>query len=428
MRDTSEQPIDPAPRRSRAGLMLIGGAALLVAAGIAANGIWERSRTQDRLADWTRAQAVPTVAIVRPQPEHAAQPLVLPGDIDAWFEAPIYARVPGYLKIWYTDIGAVVKAGQVLGVIDTPDLDQKLDEARHNLAAAVANWKLAEVTAKRWKALLPTRSVSQQSVDVWEAQAVADKAKVDAAEANVDRLNLLAGFKNLVAPFDGVVTARKTDIGALINVGAGSEPELFAVADIHAMRVYVRVPQSFSAQIFVGQKADLALPQYPDQTFPATVLTTANGVNMESRTVLVELVAENPDHKLWPGTFANVSFELPADKKVVVIPASALIFQEEGLQVATLGPNDRVEIHKVKVGRNFGTTVEVLSGITADDKVIDSPPDSIVAGQLVHPLAENAAITNDTAKASQEAKEPSSQPPPSPPPAEGYSNHPVKPQ
>ena len=398
MRDTSEQPLDPAPRRSRAGLKLVGIVVLIAAAGIAANGIWERHRSDQQLAQWTSAQAIASVATVRPRPETQAQPLVLPGDIDAWFDAPIYARVPGYLKIWYTDIGAVVTAGQVLGVIDTPDLDQQLDQAQHDLAAAVANWKLAEVTSKRWKALLPTASVSQQSVDVAVAQAVAEKAKVAASQANVDRLNALEVFKQLVAPFDGVVTARKTDIGALINVGSGSGvgPELFTVADIHAMRVYVRVPQSFSAQIFVGQKATLALPQYPDRTFPATVLTTANGINQESRTVLVELVAENPDHKLWPGTFANVSFELPADNKVVEIPASALLFQAEGLQVAVVGPDNKVQLRRVRVGRNFGTMVEVLSGVTAADTVIDSPPDSIVAGQLVQPAAENLASTSDT--------------------------------
>ncbi len=396
MRDTSEQPLDPAPRRSRTGLKLAGLAALIVAVAVAANGIWERNQNDQQLAKWTDAQAIPTVAIVRPQPETKAQPLVLPGDIDAWYEAPIYARVPGYLKTWYTDIGAVVKKGQVLGTIDTPDLDQQLDQAQHDLASSVANWKLAEVTAKRWKALLSSSSVSQQSVDEKEAEAVALKAKVEASQANVDRLNALESFKQLLAPFDGVVTARKTDIGALINVGSGTGPELFAVADLHAMRVYVRVPQSFSAQISVDMKASLALPQYPDRTFPATVLTTSNAINTDSRTVLVELVAENPEGKLWPGTFANVSFDVPPDTHVVQIPASALLFQSEGLQVAVLGPGDKVDIRSVRVGRNFGTMVEVLSGVSIGDKVIDSPPDSIVAGQLVHPEEQNPAITRDT--------------------------------
>ncbi len=388
--------MDPAPRRSRTGLKLAGVAALIVAAAVAANGIWQRDSSDRKLAEWTDAQAIPTVAVIRPEPETKVQPLVLPGDIDAWYEAPIYARVPGYLKMWYTDIGANVKTGQVLGEIDTPDLDQQLDQAQHDLASAIANWKLAEVTARRWTGLLKSGSVSQQSVDEKAADAVALQAKVEASRANVDRLNALEGFKKLTAPFDGVVTARKTDIGALINVGSGVGPELFAVADIHRMRVYVRVPQSFSSQISVGMKATLRLPQYPDQTFPATVLTTSNAINPESRTVLVELEADNPDRKLWPGNFADVRFDIPADTKILQIPASALLFQSEGLQVAVLGPNNRVEIRSVRVGRNFGTKVEILSGISASDRVIDSPPDSIIAGQAVHPEEGNPAITHDS--------------------------------
>jgi RND family efflux transporter MFP subunit len=397
MRDTTEHPLDPAPRRSRTGLKLAAAVALLAAIGIAVNGILDRDRNDKKLAEWTDAQAIPTVAVVRPQPETKAQPLVLPGDIDAWFEAPIYARVNGYLKMWYKDIGAHVKAGDLLA--DTPDLDQQLVQAKHDLDVAIANQKLAEVTAKRWKALLSSASVSQQSVDEKVADAAAQKAKVAAAQANVARLEALEGFKRIVAPFDGVVTARRTDIGALINAGSGTGPELFAVADLHQMRIYVRVPQSFSAQIRLGMKATLTLPQYPGQTFPATVLTTSNAINTKSRTVLVELVADNPDGKLWPGTFATVSFELPANTSVVQIPASALLFQSEGLQVAVLGADNRVEIRPVQVGRNFGTMVEVLSGVSASDRVIDSPPDSIVAGQLVHPEEENPAITRDTGEA-----------------------------
>ena len=396
MRDTSERSLDPAPRRSRTGLKLAGVTALIVAVAVAGLGIWQRGQHERKLATWTDAQAVPTVAIVRPQPETKAQALTLPGNVDAWFEAPIYARVPGYLQMWYKDIGARVKAGELLGVIDTPDLDQQLHQAMADLNSAQANLTLAEVTAKRWKALLSSSSVSQQSVDEKVADAVALKAKVAAAQANVDRLNALEGFKRLIAPFDGVVTARKTDIGDLINVGANAGPALFAVADIHAMRVYVRVPQAFSARIAVGMTAKLGLPQYPDRTFSATVLTTSNAINRESRTVLVELVAANQDGKLWPGTFADVSFDLPADTKVVQIPASALLFQSEGLQIAVLGPGNKVEIRSVRVGRNFGTMVEVLSGVNADDRVIDSPPDSIVAGQLVHPEEQNPSIARDT--------------------------------
>jgi RND family efflux transporter MFP subunit len=284
-----------------------------------------------------------------------------------------------------------VKAGDLLAEIDTPDLDQQYDQAKQELNTAIANAKLAEVTAKRWQALLPSHSVSQQSVDEKVADAVALQAKVAAAKANVGRLEALEGFKRITAPFDGVVTARKTDIGALINVGSGTGPELFAVADVHQMRVYVRVPQSFSAEISEGQKATLTLPQYPGQTFDAKVLTTSNAINTESRTVLVELVAANPDGKLWPGTFATVRFDLPPDSRVVEIPASALLFQQAGLQVAVVGPDDRVKLKAVELGRNFGTTVEVLSGLSVDDRVIDSPPDSILDGQRVKPVEASAA-------------------------------------
>ncbi|MBN9509304.1 MAG: efflux RND transporter periplasmic adaptor subunit [Alphaproteobacteria bacterium] len=386
MRDTSsDRPLEPAPRRFST-LKIAAFVALIAAAAVAATGILQRAHHEHDLAQWTDAQAIPTVDLVRPTPETKPRLLSLPGNINAWFEAPIYARVPGYLKNWYKDIGAKVKAGDLLAEIDTPDLDQRYDEAKQELNTAVANAKLADVTAKRWQALLPSHSVSQQSVDEKVADAVALQAKVAAAQANVGRLQALESFKRITAPFAGVVTARRTDIGALINVGAGSGPELFAVADVSRMRVYVRVPQSFSAEIQEGQKATLTLPQYPGQTFDATVLTTSNAINPESRTVLVELVAANPDGKLWPGNFATVRFDLPPDSRVMEIPTSALLFQSAGLQVAVVGPDDRVTLKAVRVGRNFGTTVEVLSGITINDRIIDSPPDSILDGQRVRPV------------------------------------------
>jgi membrane fusion protein, multidrug efflux system len=394
----SELLVNPPARHSHKGLKLAGIAVLVVAIAVAALGIRQREAQEKKIAAWTYAQAVPTVAIIRPKPESKAQPLKLPGNIDAWYEAPIYARVAGYLKVWYTDIGADVKAGQVLGVISTPTLDEELDRAKHELASRIADWKLAKVTAARWSALLGSGSVSQESVDQKQAESVALNSKVAAAQANVDRLNALAEFKQLTAPFDGMVTARKTDIGALINVGSGVGPELFAVADIHKMRVYVRVPQNFSAEIHVGMRAILSLPQFPDRTFPAKVTTLSKAINPESNTVLVELEADNPDRQLWPGTFATVAFDLAPDPNVLEIPASALLFQAEGLQVAVLGPDNKVTIRSVRVGRNFGTMVEILSGLKPADHVIDSPPDSIEAGEVVRPQAENPAITRDTAE------------------------------
>jgi RND family efflux transporter MFP subunit len=390
MRDTSDPPFEPARRSSRLGLKVAGIFALIVAIGIAAFGIIQRGHTEASLATWTDAQAVPTVTVVHPHPEIKEQPLVLPGDINAWYEAPTYARVSGYVKMWHKDIGARVKAGDLLAEIDTPDLDQQLDQAKQDLNTTVANANLAQVTAKRWKALLSSSSVSQQSVDEKVADAVARQASVAAAQANVGRLEAMESFKRIVAPFDGVVTARRTDIGALINAGSGNGPELFAVADLHKMRVYVRVPQNFSAQITIGMHALLSLPQYPERKFSATVLTTSNAINPESRTVLVELVADNPDGLLWPGTFANVSFDVPADDKVLQIPTSALLFQSAGLQVAVVGPDNRVQLHSVQAGRNFGTTIEILSGLGADDRVIDNPPDGILPGEEVKVAAGSA--------------------------------------
>jgi multidrug efflux system membrane fusion protein len=396
IRETAKPANETPRRRSHAGLKLAGILALVVAIAVAAFGILQRRETDQKLAHWTDEQAVPSVAIIRPQPETKIQPVVLPGDVNAWIEAPIYARVSGYLKNWYKDIGARVKTGDLLGEIDTPDLDQQLIQARQDLNTTVANENFAVATAKRWKALLSSTSVSQQTVDEKVADALAEQAKVAASQANVGRLEALESFKRLVAPFDGVVTARRTDIGALINAGSATGPELFAVADIHKMRIYVRVPQSLSAQITVGMQATLSLPQYPDRTFPATVLTTSNAISTESRTVLVELVADNSDGKLWPGTFANVSFDMPADTKLVQIPASALLFQSEGLQVAILGRDNKVQIRSVRIGRNFGSSVEILSGVGPGDQVIDSPPDSIIAGELVQPEQEKNAITRDT--------------------------------
>ncbi len=358
-------------------------------------GIVQRHNSKREFAQWTDAQAIPTVTIVHPQPETQAQSLELPGDVGAWYQALIYARSSGYLKVWYKDIGAHVKRYDLLGEIDTPDLDQQFLRAKADLNAAIANETLAEVTAGRWQALLPSAAVSRQSVDEKVADAAALRAKVAAAHADVARLEALERFKKLTAPFDGVVTARKTDIGMLINAGVGPWPALFAVADIHAMRIYVRVPQSLSPQVKPGIKATLTLPQYPDQTFRATVLTTANAIDTTSRTVLVELIADNNDGRLWPGAYAGVTFDLPADAKIVQIPASALLFQSEGLQVAVLGPGDRVQIKSIQVGRNFGTTVQILSGLSIDDKVIDNPADAIFAGEHVLPARATPAITSD---------------------------------
>jgi RND family efflux transporter MFP subunit len=374
----------PPPRQGgKSRLGLIGIAVLCVAAGVAAVGIVGRDRGEAELQTTTDAAAIPTVAVVAPGHGEARQELVLPGDVEAFYQAPIYARVSGYVKMWYQDIGARVKAGQLLADIDAPDLDQQLAQAKGNLAIARANEDLAELTAKRWRALRSTDSVSQQTTDEKAGDALAKHAAVVAAEAEVQRLQAMEGFKRITAPFDGVVTARKTDVGALINAGSASGPELFSVADVHALRVYVRVPQTFAPELRIGMTATLRLPQHAARAYTAKLVTTSNAIAADSRTVLVELQVENDDGSLLPGTYAEVRFQLPEPADVLRLPTSALLFREHGLEVATVGPGDKVVLKPIEVGRDLGTEVEVTSGLSASDRVIDSPPDSLAAGEMV---------------------------------------------
>jgi RND family efflux transporter MFP subunit len=403
-RDTAaEHEGRPARKRHR----LLGVVLVVVPAGavvLGITGVLKRDRSEAQLATWTRAQAIPTVNVVLPKRGTKNQELVLPGDVEAFYEAPIYARVPGYLKMWYKDIGAHVKAGEELAVIDTPDLDQQLNQAKQDLASVEASAKLADLTAKRWKSLLSSQSVSQQTVDEKVGDAAAKNALVAASQANVDRLAALENFKHITAPFDGVVTARETDIGALINVGSGASAgvELFKVADIHQMRVYVRVPQAYTSQLQPGLVAYLKVAQYSQEVFKATLETTSNAITKESRTVLVELLADNKDGKLWPGTFAEVHFQLPPDSDIYHIPTSALVFRKHGLQVATVAGGDKVQLKPITPGRDLGTEIEVLSGIEPTDRVIDNPPDSINTGDVVKVAGDAQNDANTPKLASQE--------------------------
>jgi RND family efflux transporter MFP subunit len=353
------------------------------AAAAAGYGIVTRQSAEARLADTTDSLAVPSVDVTKPQIANAKQSLVLPGTVAAYHEAPLFARVNGYLANWTKDIGAPVKAGETLATIDTPELDQELAQARADLATAKANSDLAELTFKRWHALLQSTSVSVQSVDEKEGNAVAQRAVVNAQQARVDRLLALAAFKRLTAPFDGVVTARNTDIGALINAGASNAKPLFTIADMHEMRVYVNVPQTYASQLKVGMKATLTEPQYPGETFPATLVTTSQSASAASRTILVELQAANPDLKLWDGTYARVEFDIPGKAGVYEIPSSALIFRSNGPEVAVVSPDQTVTLKKISIGRNLGNTLEVLSGLQPSDRVVTAPLDTIEPGQKV---------------------------------------------
>jgi RND family efflux transporter MFP subunit len=380
----------PRPRR----LKLVGGVVALAAIATAAFGIVTRRNDETRLANWTNQQALPTVSVSHPKTDDAARTLTLPGDVEAFYEAPIYARVNGYLHMWFDDIGARVKAGQVLATIDTPDLDQQLSQAQADLASAKANFALADLTSKRWHALLQTNSVSQQSADEKQGAAEATRAAVNAQQAHVDQLRALEAFKRLTAPFNGVVTARNTDIGALINAGSSAAQPLFKVADVHQMRVYVRVPQVYASELSTGMHANLTQPQYPGQTFAAQLATTSESVAAASRTVLVELLADNQAGKLWPGTYAEVKFDLPPDHGVLRVPSSALIFRSHGAQLATLGPNDHIALKNVTIGRNLGQEIEITAGISANDLVVDTPLDTLEDGEPVRVAATQQAAVD----------------------------------
>jgi RND family efflux transporter MFP subunit len=377
-------------KRGPSALGLLGAIALILMVGLAAWGIVNRKHAETRLAQRTDESAIPTVAVIMPRVGATQEPLVLPGDIQAWYWAPIYGQVNGYVKAWYKDIGAYVKKGDLLAVIETPELDAHVLQARALLVKAKTNERLAQITANRWNALWAAGSrrrlepVSRQETDVTDLDLSAAHAATLAAQGELDRLNALEGFKRLVAPFDGVVTARRTDVGAFVRAnGVADQPEMFEVADIHMMRVYVRVPQLYASRIHAGMKAELHLPGLPGRVFPAVVKTTAASINLDSRTLLVELWAPNPKHELYPGTYADVYFDLPPLSDAVDIPSSALIFQDNGLQVAVVGADGRAHLKNVTIGRDMGANVIVTSGLSPHEWVIDSPPDALNDGDRV---------------------------------------------
>jgi RND family efflux transporter MFP subunit len=402
-------------------LRIAGLVALAAAAAAVATGLFVRWRHEAAVTQWTVTEAVPIVSFAMPRPDGEASRLILPGDIQAWFDAPIYARVNGFLKNWYFDYGAHVKAGQVLAEIEAPDLDASFAAAKARLAnsEAVVNVREAELafaktTYERWRNS-PKGVVSVQETtakkgdfDGATARLNASFAEVNVAQSEVDRLAALEGFKRVIAPFDGVVTERNTDVGALINagsgVGGGSGPVLFRVADVHEMRIFVQVPQRMSADIREGQKADLQLPQFPDKSFEATVATTAHAINQSARTLLVELHADNPNGVLQPGSYTEVDLHLPRDPNLLSVPTSTLIFRQNGLKVAVIGEDDRIAVKKISIGRNLGSRVEVLSGLTPSDRVVVSPPDSLAAGDLVR-IADEAAPRGKGSRFGADAKQ-----------------------
>jgi RND family efflux transporter MFP subunit len=380
----SAEPMTVPSRRTLVAIALM---ALTMAASVTAYGMIERARSEAQVAQWTNAQAFPTVALAKLGRGDATQSLVLPGTIQPLNKAAIYARVDGYLKSWREDIGAQVKAGQVLATIDTPDLDQQLAQAKADLATATANAQLAALTAQRWNQLVKSRWVSQQDADNKNGSAASTKAAMDAASANVKRLEAMEAFKTILAPFDGVVTKRNTDIGALINAGSTAGQELFEVSDLHRVRIYVQVPQAYSAELRPGIQASFKVPQYPTRKFAATLVTTSHAMDANSRSMLVELQADNADGALSAGAYARVRLQLPGDPNMVRLPATALIAADRGSQVAIVGVDEKVTIKPVQIGRDLGDSVEVIAGLSPSDRVIDSPPETLQNGDQIQLIA-----------------------------------------
>jgi RND family efflux transporter MFP subunit len=362
-------------------LKLFGGAAVVLAVAVGAAGLIARATNTHRNAEWSSAQAVPTVALAKLSPQGASQ-LSLPGVVQAYETAQIYARVSGYLRSWRQDIGASVKAGQVLASIDAPELDQQLEQARADLATAQANERLSALTAKRWSALMGSGGVSQQAVDEKAGDEAAKTTLVAAAQANVRRIEATEAYKRVVAPFDGIVTARKTDIGALINAGSTGQ-ELFEVADLRKLRIYVQAPQALSAKLTPGQVATFSAPQFPGRTFQATVVAISHMLEANSRTMQVELQADNPGGVLAAGSYCEVSFQVAGDGGAMRVPATALIVGVGGNRVAIVGPDGRAVLKSVKLGRDLGDSVEVTAGLQPRDRVIDSPPETLRNGDAV---------------------------------------------
>jgi RND family efflux transporter MFP subunit len=376
---------DKAPREtgSKHGV-LIAVVVLAIIAAVVIGGIVPRLRAKEALKKETYDLAVPTVNVARPKQGAPQTEIVLPGNMQAFTDSPIYARTNGYLKKWYVDIGGRVKAGQLLAEIETPEVDQQLQQARSQLNTAKANFNLAQITSNRYQELKGTDSVAQQDVDNALGSERANAATVSAAEYQVRYLEQLESFKNIYAPFDGIITVRNTDVGHLINSGAGTAAaELFHIAAIHTLRVYINVPQQFSPAAKTGLPATLTLQEFPGRQFKGRLVRTANAIDLATRTLLVEVDVDNPTGELLPGAFAEVHLAVPSGAPTFILPVSALIFRAQGLQVGVVKDGNHAQLANIILGRDFGSEVEVVSGIQTDDQVIINPPDSLISGEEV---------------------------------------------
>jgi RND family efflux transporter MFP subunit len=379
----TEIPVERERRSGAAGRWVLLLLVLLAIGGITVAALLPRLKARAAVQAETRDLALPVVAVARPQTAAPEQEIVLPSNIQAFTDAPIYARTSGYLKRWTVDMGARVKSGQLLAEIDTPEVDQQLQQARADLATAEANLRLAQITADRYVGLLKTESVSQQEADNATGSLEAKRATVLSAQHNVKRLEEMQAFQKIYAPFDGVITVRNTDVGALINSGSnGTAKELFHIAATHKLRVYVNVPQTYWPAAKPGLRADLTLPEFPGRRFQGTLVRTADSLDSASRTMLAEVDVDNPTGELKPGAYAEMHLKLPSRGNVFVLPTSALLFRSDGMQIAVVR-DGRVVFIPVILGRDFGTKVEISSGLRGDEAIVINPPDSLISGQAV---------------------------------------------
>jgi RND family efflux transporter MFP subunit len=376
-------------KKGRLGPILGGFVLMAIALGLALWGISTRARALDVVTKETRELGLPTVSVVSPEHGAPQEEIVLPGTMQAFTDAPIYARTNGYLKRRLVDIGAHVTASQLLAEIDTPELDQQIVQARADLATAEANTRLALTTAERYRDLIKTDSVSRQDLDNANGNLEARQTAVESARANVKRLEQLYAFRRIEAPFDGVITARNTDVGALIDSGSNAK-ELFHIAAVHRLRVFVSVPQVYSQLAQQGISADLTLKEFPGRTFKGMLARTSQSIDVASRTLLTEIDVDNPKGELLPGSYAEVHLKLPTPRPTLKLPVSALIFRTEGLQVATVS-GDRIRMVPVTAGRDYGSDVEITSGLSGSERIVVNPPDSLVDGVAVRVVAQPAA-------------------------------------
>ena len=381
-----------APQPHRKHHWVIALVVLAIVLAVVFGGILPRVKARAELRDETNLMAVPTVVTVQAQHTNPAQEVVLPANIQAFNDAPIYARTTGYLKKWYVDIGGHVKAGQLLAEIDTPEVNQQLQQARADLATAEANLHLSQITAERYMGLLKSDSVSKQEADNAAGDYAAKKATVESAQYNVKRLQDLQSFQKIYAPFTGVITARNTDVGALIDSGSsgGTRTELFHIVSPDKLRVYVNVPEIYSRAAKPGLKAELVLNEFPGHPFEGTLVRTANAIDQTSRTLLAEIDVNNPTGQLLSGSYAEVHLKLPSSGSAFLLPVNTLLFRSEGLRVASVN-NGQATLIPVTIGRDYGVQVEIISGLKGDENIIVNPPDSLVSGEKVRVAPKGSA-------------------------------------